>query len=239
MELKILVDFDNIKITDRNRGLIYITEKIGAAIGYHMIKPYNRLHFRLYGGWYEQSNITKRAQILLSEIQREFPRPLTVFNLSTGTHHRSIANVELAVSLFVNPIHHLLSTFRRRGIPDGLFCLHPTHIECTDSHCPIIHVYDFINTGRCSSPDCSMTSDQIIHRNQQKLIDSMLISDMIYLSVVKEPTVCVVSTDDDLWPGIETAIAIGSCIIHVHTRKRVTPAFYCGHVLCNYYQHFI
>jgi len=49
--------------------------------------------------------------------------------------------------------------------------------------------------------------------------------------------ICIVTSDDDLWPGIETAIALGIHVVHIHTHsRRSTPSFYCSGYSANYTQ---
>ena len=55
-------------------------------------------------------------------------------------------------------------------------------------------------------------------RDEQKLVDSMLVVDLVHFSeTVTEPLV-VVSADDDLWPGIRFALLRGASVIHVVPR---------------------
>ncbi len=236
MDLRVLVDFDNISSTDQNRGLIYIVDKIVSQLPYNEIGQYRRLIFRLYGGWYEQNNITRKAQMLSAEVQRDFPKRSALVHPTTGAMHYLISNIEMAYSMIMNPSRHLLATYRRREIPKGLYCLHPNQLGCSDPNCPTKHVFDFINGGRCLSARCTIRSSDIIHKGQQKLVDTMLVSDLIHLAVAGAPIIGIVSSDDDFWPGIETAVAMGSTIIHLHTRNRNTPIYYCGHITSNYYQ---
>ena len=71
-----------------------------------------------------------------------------------------------------------------------------------------------------------MTPDDLLFRGQQKLVDTMLTADLIYLSR-KVPTLALVGSDQDLWPGLKTAVMSGSTVIHIHPRSgESTPLAY-------------
>jgi hypothetical protein len=46
----------------------------------------------------------------------------------------------------------------------------------------------------------------------------MLIADMIYLASHTEGYVCLVGSDDDMWPGIISVLAAGGKVIHLETK---------------------
>ena len=239
MELNILVDFDNIAQRDRSRGLVYISEKILDRLGCDELLPYKRVKIRFYGGWYEQNNVTNRAQLLQSEIQSNFPRRINIIDNQQGLFHSVIGYAELSYSLVIDPQHHLFSTYRSRGMPSGLYCEHPSSLGCSNINCPLIYIHDFINNGRCTNQCCNIKPKDMIHRGEQKLVDTMVISDLLYLASQKTSLLCIVSSDDDFWPGIETAVLMGSKVIHVHTKNRATPIEYCQNIGSNYLQNIL
>jgi len=77
-------------------------------------------------------------------------------------------------------------------------------------------------------------------RSEQKLVDTMLTADMIYLAQAGVKDVCLVSSDDDLWVGIRTAILLGANVTQIHTMPgRDLAAFYARGVGPGYTQkHF-
>lgn len=216
----ILVDYDNIDKATLRRGIIYVVSKIVSRIDPSEVTVGRHLTIRLYGGWYEQNNFTTKAQNLSTDISAAFPN---VFQLSDNST-RVIVNCEMAYSLLADPTNHLFHTFRPRGIPEGLKARSPRIKGCTISNCPTVIAYEFIANDVCSSCNFIKPSD-IFFRSEQKLIDTMLTSDLIFLS--NHPaTLCIVSSDDDFWPGIKTTLANGKKIVHLHTRNRLTPSFY-------------
>jgi hypothetical protein len=64
----------------------------------------------------------------------------------------------------------------------------------------------------------------------------MLVSDLIHLSTNGEDKVAVVSSDDDLWPGMLVAMHNGTNLIHVCTKYASTYKQYHG-MIFGRYQH--
>ena len=60
-----------------------------------------------------------------------------------------------------------------------------------------------------------MTPGAVLQRAEQKLVDSMMVVDLLHLAEVTPEPLVVVSADDDLWPGIRFALLRGTRVIHV------------------------
>ena len=215
----ILVDYDNILMQDRSPGLVYVADRILQAIGPAAFTANERVRFRLYGGWYKGNILTRNAQDLSAEITGNFSRPAMVSN-TTATLTVTAA-VEMAFSLEVSPAKHLVHTFRQRNRPTGIGFADPiTHVPCRVPGCRLLPLRDAINKDQCPEVGCPTKPSDLLTRDEQKLVDTMLISDLIFLAHVGEKQVVVVSSDDDMWPGIETALALGASVIRIHTRSR-------------------
>lgn len=230
MAFYLLIDYDNLLYEDKSKGLLYVIEKILKQFSPREIDNKNVL-VRLYGGWYERNQATALSQNLNVEINADFPGVISLSDNQTNV----IVGVELALSLTVEPTKLLFNTFRKRGIPSGLRANDPRVLGCIKPQCPVIHVFDFIRHNRCSS--CSnIIPEDILYRQEQKLVDTMLTSDLISIAN-NEKTVCIVSSDDDFWPGILTAIQSGASVFHVHTKlNRYTPLHYSRTTPRNYNQ---
>lgn len=226
----VLIDYDNIDFGLTRLGVHHIISKIISRIDPVEITSGNRVSARLYGGWYENNNFTRRAQNLSTDIRTNFP---SVFTLSDNTT-QVIVNCELAFSMLADPTNHLFHTYRPRGIPEGLKVLHPNAVGCNDPHCPLILTYDFITNDVCSRCGNVRPKD-LFYRGEQKLVDTMLTSDLIY-SVNQPLNLCIVSSDDDIWPGIITTLNLGKGVVQLHTRSRQTPSFYTRNAGNNYTQ---
>lgn len=224
----ILIDYDNLSRFQKSKGLLYNIELVISQLTSTQV-AYKNITVRLYGGWYENDKATKLAQALTAEIRSVFP---TTSVLRDGK--QVIINVELANSLIVVPGKLLFNTYRKRGISSGLGCEHPINVGCKETSCPILGVHDFFNSGKCSS--CNhVTPDILLYRSEQKLVDSMITADIVHLSKDKQ-SICLVSSDDDFWPAILTAVTLGSMVIQFHTDDKTVNPLYLNNVKYNYSQ---
>ena len=228
----ILIDYDNLSLLDKQRGLIAVVEKILSLVKNEIVGKTN-VDVRLYGGWYTQNKITQRAQNLVTEIVTSFPAAIT----PPITANNLIVNASLAYSLLITPNEHLLETFRIRGFPSDLHCDDPRNHGCTSLTCPINHIYDFINFQKCKGQCCGIVPSDILYRGEQKLVDSMLTNDLIYLSMSNSKPIVIVSSDDDFWPSIRTALALSTDVIHLLTKNYTTPQHYLQYANKYYIQY--
>lgn len=226
----ILVDYDNIDRSILRHGISHVINRILSKIDPHEVLGNRHVHIRLYGGWYEQNRFTTRAQNLSADISANFPNVCLLSDNSTS----GIVNCEMAYSILADPSNHLFNTFRSRGIPSGLKAKHPTNCGCTNQRCPVIAAYDFINNKLCNTCG-NIRPEDIFYRSEQKLVDTMLTSDLIFSST-QSLNLGVVSSDDDFWPGIKTTLVTGKCVIQIHTKNRPTPTFYTRTTSNNYIQ---
>lgn len=215
----ILVDYDNILKQDRSPGLVYVTDRILQAIGPTAFTPNERARFRLYGGWYKGDLLTRNAQDLSAEIAGNFSRPATVSD-KTATRLITVA-AEMALSLEVSPAKHLVHTYRPRNRPSGIGFADPiSRVHCPSTTCGLLPLREAINRDQCPMAGCTTKPSDLLTRDEQKLVDTMLISDLIFLAHMGEKTIAIVSSDDDMWPGIETALALRASIVRIHTRPK-------------------
>jgi hypothetical protein len=223
--MNVLVDYDNVSKLERNRGIVNLIDKILNTIGVSVLSKYQRISVKLYGGWYEGNSLSRSAQNLVAEIG-VFPK---AFIISDGSHNSSvIVKVTLAYSLEIDPRNNLENTYRRSNVPEGLRCSPPPYLSCiNDKSCPIGGLHNFIETGNCDISNCRVTTAQILSRDEQKLVDTMIVADLIYLARDNSLDLCVVSSDDDLWVGIKTALLLGNNVFHIQTKNgRATPGYY-------------
>lgn len=231
MTINILVDYDNLTKIDKSRGLLQIATQIVGKLGMPETVGKTRANLRLYGGWYHMGNSTRRAQDLAADIQANFPRVLSV----PQSCQNLIVSAELAAALFISPREYLFNTFRIRGYPTDLNCDNPSIHGCIDAACPVRHIHSFITTGKCTGQTCKIGPSDILYRGEQKLVDTMIATDLFYLSMSSSDPIVIVSSDEDFWPAIRYAIALGSSITHIHTKpNRQTPLHYRKYVSTTY-----
>ena len=212
----VLVDFDNIEHSLRQKGVFAIVWKLLEKLVDIKNLRQPRYIFRLYGGWYEKHQLTRQAQNLNLDISTNIPGVVNfvINNVSCKVP----VTVELAYSLAVLPSKPLLATFRPRSLQSKIHCHAPSAVGCKSNPCPMDSVHTFFQNQRCHDPQCTFTMQSFLFKGEQKLVDSMMLSDLIHYTRVGPNTLALVSSDDDLWPGIFSALIYGARIQHVRTR---------------------
>lgn len=215
--MHLLVDFDNVLALERQRGPVFLVEKLLRTIEFGVVSKYKRVVVRLYGGWLEERRLSRGAQALIPLLQSEFPRSVAI--TSSGVSHTVIAAVELAQAMLCDPTTTITHTFRQRSEIGKVRCHSAPHASCANvANCALAVVEGFMNAKLCPEANCGVTPEKILYAAEQKLVDTMLVSDLLYLAGKSSDDICVVSSDDDLWPGIFSSLIFGRRIVHVHTR---------------------
>jgi uncharacterized LabA/DUF88 family protein len=223
--MDILVDYDNIPLSIRTKGMRYVAERILATVPPAHLPDGSRCRLRLYGGWYEHRSPTHLAQRLSAELQGSFPTPIIL--VSPPPSRRLIAAAELAYSIETVPQRHLFHTYRRGDASRGLRAHEPKQIGCTSTDCPVAVVASFVNAEQCPATGCDIALDTVLYRHQQKLVDTMLVIDLVHLAGQRPKAVGIVSSDNDFWPAILTALGAGADVVHVQTKpNQSTPTYY-------------
>lgn len=222
----ILIDFDNLDRLHIERGIRYAVENIVDRLDEEDLIHTDRVQFRLYGGWYLGDELSKRATELLIEVEDVFP---SIFGERVGGKPPLILSVHLAKSLLADPKRDLFHTYRPRGFPGGLSTYDPPFEGCSEPlDCPTASLCDFFTNRECTKNGCYVHPKRVINRAEQKMVDTMLVADLFHLVREEQNTeIAVVSSDDDLWPGIRVALDFGRKIYHIHTRiGQSTPDHY-------------
>ena len=233
--MQVIIDYNNIHLTVRRRGLKYIAEEIARTLGATAVGKYRRLHLRLYDGWYRVQNPTPLAQTTSAEVQRDFPTTVTV-PVSGGQPVRAVVAAEMAYSLHCDPNTHIWHTFRPRSGQSNVACNTPTSAGCVSQSCVLSALPRFFSSQQCPDTNCSITPEDLIIRNEQKLVDSMMATDLMSLHLSSQEELVVVSSDDDLWPAIRLLLHRGHTIYHIHTKStHITPSFYSQRIPVSQY----
>ncbi|WP_242345075.1 hypothetical protein [Anaeromyxobacter terrae] len=213
--MNVLVDFDNLVRDFRRHDLRWVAETVIHSAGPFVPGTRRSIRIRLYGGWYEQNKPTRLAQALMAEIDRDFPALVPVEQRSRRT---AVVSAELAYSLEIEPQNHIFHTLRTRNNLGSL--KGKNEFDCGQAGCPMKTLLGLVSKRKCTVPGCTTQLSEVLHRQEQKLVDSMMLTDLIHLSSQPESTICVVSSDDDLWPGIRFATLQGANVLHaVNPRK--------------------
>jgi uncharacterized LabA/DUF88 family protein len=216
--MKVLVDYDNLPLDASSKGLIYLADRILTRIS-SVADPKQAIDFRLYGGWDRNNQMTRTGQDLSVEIRSAFPRTLKVAEVPV------ILKMQLAQALEALPGKRLPNTLRAEPMRK-IKCQTPSKVACRNASCPIDPMASFLNAGRCPVEGCIAEPNMLLSRSEQKLVDTMIVADMIYLASQGESCIGLVSSDDDMWPGILSALNLGVGVIHLQTRiLNISPVY--------------
>lgn len=217
----VLIDYDNLDQRTRRRGVRHVMTSLLQAIGRRRLaaERTQAVACRLYGGWFDGASLSPAAQELAADLRREFPGTVTVAD-EHGAHTVRI-RADLALALACDPKVALTHTYRRRSSPPRLRCAAAPFPDCADpSRCPVASVHPFVRDGACPAEDCDVTPRAVLERAEQKLVDSMIVVDLVYLAEAASEPLVVVSADDDLWPGLRFVLLRGTPVVHVVPRRR-------------------
>lgn len=216
--LSVLVDYDNVNERFKRAGVIESAIGISHLIPFSVLSQYESMRVRLYGGWRENSTLTRSAQNILPEIRRDSPR---LFSCGDGSRTHSMRfEVELAdrpawsTAVFSETFvkDRPARKFRARRDPWQ---------NCAGQvGCGMAHLRDLKYSDSCRTSQCSVKAQDLIVRDEQKMVDTLLVADIAYLSLQRrDKNIVVVSSDTDMWPGVLLAANAGCLITHVHTNQ--------------------
>lgn len=209
----LLIDYDNVDQAERRSGLDHVLRKAVSLVDRPGLNVLS-VRVRLYGGWYEGGMLTRLGQTLGAELRAISP----VRYVSPHIDQPILVRGELAVSILAAPKALVSNTFRKKGYPRNLRCEQRPWLECVDnSNCPLAAVQRFVESDSCDASGCWVRPAHILHKQEQKVVDSMMVADIIDYATTPESIVGVVSRDDDIWPGLYMACRTAAEVIHVST----------------------
>jgi len=217
MNIVVLIDYDNLHDAQKISGVLDVVTKVLMQQPKHDLPLHGVCEIRIYGGWYEGELMSKLAQDVSVEIQDTFPSIIRV-PATNGEKVNYAANAEIALALMEEPAHHLLNTYRKKGKPRNVRVKRPSEIGCTDSECILPKVRKILKTGSCSKTGCSVAGEEVVYRHEQKIVDTMLTCDLLYLSSQRYDHIILVSGDDDFLPPLRTLLLRGSVVTRVHPK---------------------
>lgn len=216
--MAILIDYDNLDRLERQRGTQHVITRLLDVLGSWRAAWERRVDCRLYGGWFDEDASSRSAERLIPDLRRDFPRSVPV--TSTEGAQVVLVRVELARSLACDPAVVLTHTYRRWSLPPRLRCEAAPFPDCAaPSRCPVAALDPFIRDGDCPVDGCAVEPRGVLAREEQKLVDSMLVVDLVHFAETTDQPLVVVSADEDLWPGIRVALLRGAWVIHVIPRR--------------------
>lgn len=212
----VFIDYDNLHPRRKSAGILDLLSNIFVQIPWDPATTLGICETRVYGGWYEGDQITQKAQKITVELGRDFPTIIRIPRKNARTIALTV-RVELALALLQDPGHHLLNTYRRKGKPSNLRVKKPDEVGCVDSACILLNFKELLKHGSCPKPGCTVTSSDLIYRNEQKIVDTMLTCDLIYAADFATGPIILVSSDDDFLPPLRTILLRDASVVRCHT----------------------
>ena len=219
----LLIDYDNVLDADRRQGVEHVVRK-----SFELCAPFSpaitRIRCRLYGGWYEGSRLTRDGQSLSGIIRSISPVRLAVDGRITPL----LMDIELAASALSDPRTLVGNTLRKKGYPRTLRCESLPWLACVDAEsCPILRIKEFVDDNLCTQGSCAVQPQDLLYKQEQKVVDTMMVADMILSSMDGVAHIAVVTRDDDIWPGLSIASAKATSLIHISTAAATrVPDYY-------------
>jgi len=216
--VKVLVDYSN--AIGEYSSVIEMIESITEEICSVLKNVPKRLSYRVYGGWYKGNKYTRLAQRVSVDLNKEYTstyRPIEEIDIPFV-----MIEADLAYSLLSEPSHNLVRTYREKpGRSHSVWINEPELSGCSQDNCHLKGLLSIFQSGDCTHPSCSLGASELVgDKREQKLVDTMMVSDMIYLSYSGEDTISIVSSDDDMIPGVRNSLTYGTKVVHIHTGSR-------------------
>jgi hypothetical protein len=231
--MQILVDYDNVPGAITRKGIRFLADLLQSQLLAAQASKFPgdlRLDFRFYGGWQTLSSRSPNARQVLADTQSDFPTIL----FDRTASRRITMNGTLAESLLILPHQVLPHTYREKSEPPRLKCSTSQSLGCNDPACMANELNSLFRNRQCPRSGCGKPIEDLLSRREQKLVDTMLVADIIHLAHQHEQIICVVSSDDDIWPGMLSAMNAGAEVIHVTTKYPSTAASYLGALKARY-----
>lgn len=214
----LFVDYDNLRQPQRSSGVLHLTNTALLQLSVPAAVELAKCEVRLYGGWYEGTSMTPLAQTLSVEVHGAFP---TIIYAPTpaGRTCRIATTADLALAMLHEPGHLIFDTFRRKAKPANVRVHEPTAVGCLDGDCVLPLMRRLLKTGSCPKHGCAIAPANLVYRNEQKLVDTMLCCDLLHAaSTGLADHIVLISDDDDFLPPIRSLLARGMPVTRVRPK---------------------
>lgn len=224
MKVGVFVDYDNLLDAHKASGILDLCTKVLMRMPWDLKEARGNCDVRIYGGWYEGVDITPLAQELTVSLQQEFPAIIRLRRSATEITSLT-TTAELAVSMMEEPGHHMFDTFRKKGRPGNIRIQKPDEIGCVDASCLLPLMKKLLKSGSCPVGGCSVGVKNLVYRNEQKVVDTMLSCDMIFAPKIDYDHIVLISGDDDFLPPIRTLMLRGVSVARCHPKPNRINSF--------------
>lgn len=180
-----------------------------AVLRSHTSNSLREITLRFYGGWHDdETGASTSVRNILASAIRNAPRRI-------GTRIR----FEIAEAPLSHPYLTIPGTVRRARLPRLTLVAKSAANCCNFSTCGARHLTDWAN-GRCPEKDCSVKTEEVIFAKTQKMVDTMLAADAVFIAAEDRADCLVVaSDDDDMLPALLTVRHFGKPLVLLTRRS--------------------
>ena len=215
--LQVIVDFDNVDSSFKLGGVVALAKAVLSLVPPSTLAQYEVANVRLYGGWRRGGALTSAAQRLIPEIRASSP---TTYGFELAAER---ALLRLNVELADKPLGHgirLEETYVRERSLRKFRARREPWVSCNGSSCGFTAFSRIESSQLCGARDCSVRLEDIFVRDEQKMVDTLMVADIAKVALIdKLRDIVIVSSDTDMWPGLLLALHAGCFVTHIHTRR--------------------
>lgn len=197
----VILDFNNIFTDQPNSSQIKLLIDTVLERIFLSNSQIDEINVRVYGGWFKDDVLTQRASVVM-----QFIKSSDFFPIIVNGRRRIRGSIE-----FVDRINGLDLLWRnthreKKGLPRIIVNNGIERPHCSDNkeNCPIeiIKKFSKSSTKICPVAECSLTNDSIFIRLGQKMVDTMMVCDILTYGEEGCSEICVLTDDVDLLPAI-------------------------------------
>lgn len=218
-----LADFFNLELWKRGQPISYadardgINDLLVAAIDALSLSHVRveELTVRLYGGWHDRETKSfTPIRDLLAKVVRQYPRRGSIR-----------LRVQIAEAMISYPFLAFTETLRRAPYsPSGHLGAIPSNCLLGNA-CSLSKVSCWLR-GKCPETDCAVKTRDVIYARQQKIVDTLITADSLFLAHSQQADVLLIaSDDDDMVPALIGGRMPGTQVFHMR-RSRLDPGCY-------------
>lgn len=215
--LMVFVDYDNVDFSLTRAGPVSLAKVLAALVPSSVLASHTSITVRLYGGWRCESTLTTVAQRLIPDIRENSPCVVS------STVNGNTVTLRLTVELADKPIGASApleqTLVRDRGLRKFRTLSKPWSTCLSSGSCGLAGFAQVAHNSSCTNAGCTTTVGDLFVRDEQKMVDTLIVADMAHQALVERATnVIVVTSDTDMWPGVLLALRAGCSVSHIHTR---------------------
>lgn len=225
MGLNVLVDYDNVPSSVWAPGPIQAASALCAYLPAAVVGSEPQITVRLYGGWKTKSVSTRVAQALIPQLASGshtfIPRP---------GHSISAPPIRLVVELALAPLGSQTPFDTTLARDRSIRSFRPKQAASSPCHlpraCGLSFLSNLTHRTACSSAGCGATVQDLLVRDEQKMVDTLMVADMAHATFVdRDADIVVITSDTDIWPGVLLALRAGCAVTQIHAKPNMqTPA---------------